>query len=381
MYIAANYHTSRDFFRHNPRFKLHAVAGGALFVDAPATRRTRIGATCEPDPLAAGEFSLNQLTTRLVDEGLTPGAWVNLCHLDNWSLPADALCQNAYGDLDYSSICPATSDTLDFATSLIADVAAAGVGEILVEATTFQPLVHGYHHERWLGDLSELTQFLLSLCFCRSCSEGIEQRGGMPVRARTAVRAAVEQMTDDSPAGATTLATSSAPTTLALDDVAAVLGDDLAPINEHRLSAVAALRHTVVRAAEAAGVGICFVDPSGAMKGYTTGKATGVPGLVPSWVIGSAPASLTSGHATPGLLAYSDRPDRVRSELAAYARDLDLARATVVLRPSAPDCSDPATLEENVASCRQAGVERVAFYHYAFLPLLSLDWIRRALEA
>lgn len=53
---------------------------------------------------------------------------------------------------------------------------------------------------------------------------------------------------------------------------------------------------------------------------------------------------------------------------------------SVALRPMLPDSDSPADLAAKVAVARQVGVDWVDFYHYGFMPLDRLDWIRQALH-
>ena len=51
------------------------------------------------------------------------------------------------------------------------------------------------------------------------------------------------------------------------------------------------------------------------------------------------------------------------------------------MRPSPPDCVAPENLAAKVRLARELGVTRVDFYHYGFVRLGALDWIRAAIEA
>jgi hypothetical protein len=43
-----------------------------------------------------------------------------------------------------------------------------------------------------------------------------------------------------------------------------------------------------------------------------------------------------------------------------------------------PDCDGPANLTEKLTATRGLGVDRVAYYHYAMMPLGALDTIASA---
>jgi hypothetical protein len=59
----------------------------------------------------------------------------------------------------------------------------------------------------------------------------------------------------------------------------------------------------------------------------------------------------------------------------------DDTRLAVCLRPSPPDCENAANLAQKVLLLRSLGVTQTDFYHYGFLRLGALDWIRTALDA
>ena len=50
------------------------------------------------------------------------------------------------------------------------------------------------------------------------------------------------------------------------------------------------------------------------------------------------------------------------------------------LRPVLPDCDSAENLAAKLRAARDAGVDRVDFYHYGLAPLSALDRIREALE-
>ena len=92
----------------------------------------------------------------------------------------------------------------------------------------------------------------------------------------------------------------------------------------------------------------------------------------------SAPVAL----AAHGLAAigYARDPARLALDIDAYRALIPDDRAlTVALRPMRPDCHDPANLREKIALLRERGVACVDFYHYGFIRLDTLDWIREAL--
>ena len=79
----------------------------------------------------------------------------------------------------------------------IEDVAARGFDHLLVEALTFMPFDHGYHHERALIELDARTRFLLGLCFCPHCLLPARRPGPTWPGSGEWVRAEVRRVFDD----------------------------------------------------------------------------------------------------------------------------------------------------------------------------------------
>ena len=148
-----------------------------------------------------------------------------------------------------------------------------------------------------------------------------------------------------------------------------------------RAQAVSALAADAVEVAGEAGKPLVFMDPSGAVKGYATGRPAGGPAAEISWRLGVDLEAL--GRVCPGfaVVAYAAEVERVRLDLEAYRSALGGAPITICLRPSPPDCENLDNLAAKLALARELGVAGVHFYHYGFVRLEALDMIRDALEA
>jgi hypothetical protein len=144
---------------------------------------------------------------------------------------------------------------------------------------------------------------------------------------------------------------------------------------------VTSLAGEVAEVAQAAGKPFVFMDPTGAVKGYATGRPTGGPAADISWRLGVDLPAL--GRVCQGfaVLAYAADVDRVRLDLEAYSRALGGLPVSVCLRPSPPDCDTVENLAAKIALARELGVASLHFYHYGFVRLEALDMIRAAIEA
>ena len=115
------------------------------------------------------------------------------------------------------------------------------------------------------------------------------------------------------------------------------------------------------------------------MKGYATGRPAGGPAAEISWQLGlDLERCVPPGHELE-LLGYAAEPDRLRLDLDAYRARVGERGLRVALRPTLPDCDSPSNLAQKVRVAHDAGVARLDFYHYGFMRLDALDWVREAL--
>ena len=124
-----------------------------------------------------------------------------------------------------------------------------------------------------------------------------------------------------------------------------------------------------------------MMDMSGAAKGYATGEPSGDPAPSVAWQGGMDVEGV--GGACHGVeaIGYARDPARLRGDLAAYRRLMPNGAAlSVALRPMRPDCDSAENLAAKAAVARELGIEWIDFYHYGFMPLDRLDWIREALH-
>jgi hypothetical protein len=80
------------------------------------------------------------------------------------------------------------------------------------------------------------------------------------------------------------------------------------------------------------------------------------------------------------MLAYTRELDALETDLRAYLEHVEASRLAVALRPMAPDARSAQELAAKIEVLDRAGVDRVDLYHYAFMPLDHLAWIRAALR-
>jgi hypothetical protein len=127
---------------------------------------------------------------------------------------------------------------------------------------------------------------------------------------------------------------------------------------------------------------VIYLDPSGATLGYASGRPASersAPSI--GWRDGIDLPALAPVVDGLGMLAYFAALERFEREVAAYQSISAVKRLEVIFRPMPPDTASPADLAAKVISARRAGAADVSFYHYGFMRLENLGWIREALTA
>ena len=256
--------------------------------------------------------------------------------------------------------------------ALSTDIARRGVETIVAESLHYHPLDHGFHHERYFLHLGPTTRFLLGLCFCDHCLAAASADGVDGDALRRYAQNAIQRVFDGG---------SDHDGELIRDDVAGLCDGELSGYLAMRERVVATLAAEAASAAAAEGVRFAFMDASGAMKGYATGRPEGGPATEIAWQLGvdlERTAAATNGLEA---IAYAADPDRVSLDLEAYAALLpEAGTLSAAMRPMLPDCDSAENLRAKLDVASSVGVDRIDFYHYGLAPLTALDRIREALS-
>ncbi len=368
------YHAARDVFPHNPRRKVQLLDRGAFFFRPEVGLYD--GLRIQPclDPLARERDVLAETCRAAAVRGLSVHAWVVFLHGDRPEACGDCVTRNAFGDPYGGDLCPANPDVRAYVRALVADVARYQVTSILAESLHYHGLEHGYHHERYFIQLGARARFLLGLCFCDHCLARARLCGVEADHLRNAVVDELERVFADG-------AQDRDDRELSSDDLAPFADGELGGFLAMREETVASLAAEATEVADARGVRFTFLELSGAVKGYASGRPAGDPAPETAWRLGVDLARLRTVCTEVEVLGYAAEIDRVRFDLEAYRTVLGDTPVAVALRPSPPDCHEPGNLAEKVRLAKELGVRRVDFYHYGFLRLEALDWVRAALEA
>jgi hypothetical protein len=367
------YHAARDVFPHNPKRRVHLLDRGELCFRPDPARYEGLRIQPRVSPVAHEHDVLAETCRAAEQRGLRVHAWTVFLHFDRPDEYPGCVTRNAFGDPYPADLCPANPDVRAYVRALVSDVARYEVATILSESLHYHGLEHGYHHERYFIQLGARARFLLGLCFCEHCSVAAGRLGVDSGAVRNAVREELERVFagggparhDDE---------------LTREELLAIADGELAAYLDARAETVATLVAEATEVAAARGRRFVFLELAGAVKGYATGRPAGSPAAEISWRVGVDLARLQRVCGEVEVVGYAADPERLRLDLEAYTQHLGDCPAALALRPSPPDCETPENLAAKVRLARELGVARVDFYHYGFVRLEALDWIRAAVE-
>jgi hypothetical protein len=372
--LASAYHDARDVFPHNPRRVVYFQEPGAVFFQPSPDRFGALELRPTVSALLDGRDLVADLVQVARRRDMDANAWVVLLHVDRGREIEPYAQRNAFGDPYLTQLCPANPDVRAYGRAVIGDIASRGVDSILMESFHHFPFAHGYHHERAFVEITPLTSFLLSLCFCESCAAAAAERGVDT----TSLRAAVQSTVRDG-------LSSDHIDPVPIDDAAAVhamFDGELGAFLDARSAVVTSLVTELVDAAREANpeTAVVPVDEGGAIKGYTAGQPSGEPAPSIAWRLGVDLRQISDLTGALEVMAYASTAERVMVDLEAYAAAVSVStKLGVILRPLPPDCDSSANLRSKVDVATALGVDRLDFYHYGLAPLAALDWVKSAL--
>jgi hypothetical protein len=372
--LAAVYHEARDIFPHNPRGRVQFLEGGVAYFRPDLARYRALALQPRTARLVESTDVLAASVAAADRRGLAVHAWTVFLHVDWTHDPHPAQSERtAFGDPLLTELCPANSDVRAYVAALAGDIARTGVRTILAESLHYHPLEHGYHHERDFVPLGPRARFLLGLCFCEHCLEAARAHGVDSEAVRRFATAELERSFSGEP--------ERADADLTLEEARELAGGELSGYLDARSERVASLVGQVAAAAEAEGARLAFLDASGAVQGYATGRPEGEPAPSIAWRLGVDIAAIADACGSVEAIAYAADPARVRLDLEAYRALLpEDATLAAALRPMPPDCSSAENLAAKLRVARELDLERVDLYHYGLAPLAALDRIHAALN-
>jgi hypothetical protein len=358
--LATSYHAGHFLQPRSPRRKAYYPEDGTIYFHPTAARweRTHIRPKVA-DLVGSGGDVLAQLVRGRDKTGLAVQCWTVCLHNTRLGLLHPQACaRNAFGDPNYSSLCPSHPDARAYAVALVADLTATYKPDVVeLETIGFVPFVYGYQHEKDGVGMTPEDDFLLGLCFCDACLARSDAAGVDGAAAQRTVRRWIVEMCER-PVPAPRWPDFRTRGT----DVFAEAPEVEAYVR-WRFEPVTSLAHEIRAAA----------DPASEIH---------VLDIDDGWLSGCDLADL--GGATDGvtLCVYARPPGAVAAGVAKARAAMPPGKSLRAgLRLFYPDVASA----EDVTGCTRAaigaGASGVNYYNYGLVPAARLDWVRAASDA
>ncbi|MFF3318773.1 hypothetical protein ACFYV5_25180 [Streptomyces sp. NPDC003035] len=343
--LASAYHSTRALTPRHPRHRIVTAEYAAVLYPPDGNRWAGRGLR----PYEAGEWApgdaYGEAADALAGAGLEVHSWVVLAH--NSRMGADhpeTSVVNAYGDRYPWAPCIARPDVRTHLVELAVEAAVRpGAAGTELESCGWYGFAHLHAHDKTAGvALGDREQYLMSLCFCRSCREGYGEEGADPDALAAAVRGALEPVWAGVAAGS--------------------LGAFEAPALAWRLRCARALQEAAVAAVRAAAPPgfrvLLHADPHPHRCGANVGTD-------PAHVL-----ALADGVVTPAAL--------VAPFAGPAAPDTVLAANFPVVTGMG---GSPSTLIEDAKRAASEGATELRLYHAGLASDADLATVREALRA
>ncbi|MDJ0345488.1 hypothetical protein QMK19_19775 [Streptomyces sp. H10-C2] len=366
--LASAYHSTRALTPRHPRQRIVTARHAAVLY--PPDPRRWSGRSLRPYPQAwvPATDAYGEAAAALSAAGLSVHSWVVLAHNSRLGeeFPRTSV-RNAYGDRYSWAPCIAQPEVRAYAADLAVEAAVRpGTDGTELESCGWYGLAHLHGHDKIGGvPLGGAAQYLMSLCFCRTCRDGYAGLGQDADALQSAVKAAlVPVWSGEREPGPTDRAAEWA-------EVEKLLGADLAGATLSWRAMVARHFQREIVAAVRAGAGPGFQILLHADPGpHRTGANVGVDaedvlahadGLVLPCAGGTAERAAVLSPFAPHL-----RPDTVLA-----------ANFSVVTGMG----GSPRTLAADLAHAAALGATEARLYHAGLASDADLRAVRSALEA
>jgi len=361
--LALNYHASRDFLlRQGPQ--LEYLSDGFHYYKADKSNYESGAVT----PSDFDQLPSNQLLENVLSEAqkqdFEVNAWAVYMHNSAIGMThPESTVTNVFGNRFLSELCPVNKAVQGYAVGMTKDLASRGVKSIMAESLHFHGARHGEHHERFFMELSPVTEFLYSLCFCKDCKGNFA--GNADVLADK-IKSKLQIVFDDKDPWLGKV--------LSKELLAEIVGPEILDYLTSRENAVAALYQEVVSVAHQSGVKFKYEDQSPLLD--TNSAKT----LDRSWEIGIDNQKISKIVDRYEPLVYRTTPEGVSALANSYLKDLSVP-VSAILRPTFPDCTEEQNLIGKVKALRELGINEIDFYLLDTFRPRDLTWVKMALAS
>ena len=357
--IASAYHAGRFFQPRSPKRKAYFPEDGTIYFQPDAKLWAGRRIVPKVADVIAEHDVLQDLIAARDRGGLSVACWTVCLHnMRLGLLHPDTCTRNAFGDLNYYSLCPSHPEVRAYVVTLVQDLTARYRPDIVqLESPGFMGYAHEFHHEKDGVGLTAEDDFLMSLCFCDACIAGAARSGIDAGAARETVRQLILEASERAVPAPRWPDFSTSGTDVFRDhpEVEAFVRWRFEPVT----SLVAAIReaaHPQTR-----------IDILDGNDGFRSGSDLAALGRICDGAVfcayDRAPAALEADTA------------KVRAML---GNDIKLGVGMRLVYPEMRSADD--IVSRSLAALR-AGATEIDYYNYGLVPAARLDWVRAAADA
>jgi hypothetical protein len=231
----------------------------------------------------------------------------------------------------------------------------------MAESLHFHGARHGEHHERFFMELSPVTEFLFSLCFCDSCKSNF---AGDANSLAQKIKQSLQVVFDDKDPWLGKALTK--------EFLAEILGPEILQYLSARENGLSDLYSQAVAIAHAAGVKFKYEDQSPLIDIKSTNS------LAKSWEIGINNQQIAALVDCFEPLIYRPTDSEVADLASSYQKTVS-TKISAILRPTYPDCTEKDNLMKKVERLKQLNITEIDFYLLDTFRTRDLEWIKAAI--
>jgi len=361
--LSANYHRAR-LFRPRTLGYYNRPVDWCDFVPTPSLyAEPALLPPVNPDPRCVA--ATQEAVTAARGEKLEVIVSVIGCHNTTLGLAHPELCsENAFGDRYAFALCPAQPRVRSYLCSLVRDASRQLQPDaVLLDSFAYLDAVHREHHELMFVSPGAFGKYLLALCFCPACREGLAREGVDPQTFREQVKALIAASVAREPQPRSS--------EWERDELTALLVEvpEVLAATRARGVAVTELLRQVREVTREEGVALHA--QSGLLARPSARAWTEGPGL-----------RALAGFADHLFIqAHFGSAREVVQDLGWAATLLPAARLVMATMAGEDHVASEGDLTQRVGAARSLGAAGVCFYNYGLLSPARLAWIRRANEA
>ena len=363
--LALNYHGSRDLLlRQGPQ--LEYLSDGFHYYKTDYSKYEDYAFK----PALIDQLPNNELLDSVIEVAknnqFEVNAWAVYMHNSAIGMAnPEATVTNVFGNKFLSELCPINPAVAGYAIGLTKDLVSRGINAITAESLHFHGARHGEHHERFFIELSPVSEFLFSLCFCLHCVKNY-QDGGSDIapllgKVKNSLSMVFEKV--DPWLGKK----------LTKELLAEIIGPDILTYLTYRENKIASVYKDISKVTKAAGVIFKYVDQSPLLD-MNSAKA-----IESSWQIGIDTKQINQIIDCFEPLIYRQDVTAVADLAKNYLEGTD-AGLTAILRPTYPDSTSPENLINKVSTLVDLGISNIDFYLLDTMRASDLESIKHSIN-